>query len=284
MISLIAMDMDGTTLNSDLAISEKNKRAILTAQSSGIEVVIATGRNFIEAFDPVQKAGLDLTYICLNGAEVRDQAGKLLDVTHLFRNDVPKITSILESEMINYQLFIDKDIYTKDIEHIVGIYVQLAEASHQIPNVNQIRSEVMDRVQRGVIHQVDSFDPIMKKHAHEVYKVFGQSNHLAKLDQARVALQNLPNVAVSSSGAGNLEITSIDAQKGIALEKYAKGKGISMKNIMAIGDSYNDLSMMNRVGYPVAMGNAPADIKAVSKTVTETNERDGLALAIENIL
>jgi len=284
MIKLIALDMDGTILSPELTISEKNRQAILAAQSNGIEVVIATGRSFVEAFDPVQNAGLDLAYICLNGAEMRDQAGTLLDATHLFENDVPKITSILDSEAIDYQIFIGDDMYTKSIEGIVDIFVQLAEAAHQIPPVDKIRAEVIDRVKQGVIHQVDSFEPIIKKHSNEIYKVFGSSSNDLKLDQARESLKMLPDIAVSSSGAGNLEITSINAQKGIAVEKYAKSKGISMENVMVIGDSYNDVSMMERAGHPVAMGNAVADIKAICKTVTATNEHDGVGLAIEAIL
>src|SRR5690625_1081459 len=128
MIKLIAIDMDGTILCPQLTIREKTKQAILAAQSAGIEVVIATGRSYVEAFDPVDEAGLDLDYICLNGAEVRDRSGKLLDATHLAKDDVPKITSILDSETIDYQLFIGKDMYTKNIEGIVDIFVQLAEA------------------------------------------------------------------------------------------------------------------------------------------------------------
>lgn len=284
MIKLIAIDMDGTILSPELTISENSRQAILEAQANGIEVVIATGRSFVEAFDPVKTAGLNLPFICLNGAEIRDQSGQLLDATHLYENDIPKITSILESENIDYQLFVGEDMYTRDTEQIIDIFIQLAEAAHHTPPIETIRKEVRDRVQQGAILQVDSFAPILKKHANEIYKVFGSSASLEKLDRAREALKKLPNIAVSSSGAGNLEITSIHAQKGIALEKYARSKGIAMENVMAIGDSYNDLSMMKRVGHPVAMGNAPADIKEICKTVTATNEHNGVGLAIEAIL
>ena len=76
----------------------------------------------------------------------------------------------------------------------------------------------------------------------------------------------------------------MNAQKGIAVEQYAKSKGISMDNVMVIGDNYNDLSMMERAGRSVAMGNAPAEIKAACTTVTTSNEHDGVGLAIEAIL
>lgn len=284
MIRLIAIDMDGTILSPDHSISTKNKQAILAAQSNGIEVVIATGRSFSEAIGPVRSAGLNLPYICLNGAEVRDESGELISATHIVENDIQKIISILETHTIDYQLFIDTLIYTKSIKDQIDTFVQLAEAANQIPAVDEIRKEVMDRVERGFVIQLDSYDQIINQRGSEIYKVFGTSFNRLNLDNARKALQLLPGLAISSSGAGNLEITNKNAQKGIAVEQYAKSKGTTMENVMVIGDSYNDISMMERAGRSVAMGNAPAEIKAECTEVTTTNEHDGVGLAIEAIL
>ncbi len=276
--------MDGTILSPDHSISTKNKQAILAAQSNGIEVVIATGRSFSEAIGPVRSAGLNLPYICLNGAEVRDESGELISATHIVENDIQKIISILETHTIDYQLFIDTLIYTKSIKDQIDTFVQLAEAANQIPAVDEIRKEVMDRVERGFVIQLDSYDQIINQRGSEIYKVFGTSFNRLNLDNARKALQLLPGLAISSSGAGNLEITNKNAQKGIAVEQYAKSKGTTMENVMVIGDSYNDISMMERAGRSVAMGNAPAEIKAECTEVTTTNEHDGVGLAIEAIL
>ena len=284
MIRLIAIDMDGTILSPDHTISTKNNQAILAAQSNGIEVVIATGRGFSEAYGPISDSGLNLSYICLNGAEIRDAFGNLISATHIVENNITKITSILDTHTIAYQLFIDKLIYINSIEDQIDTFIQLAEAANQIPAVDKIRQEVMDRVEQGYILQVNSYDELINQRGSEIYKVFGTSYNRANLDKARKALQLLPGLAISSSGAGNLEITDINAQKGIAVEKYAKSKGIAMANVMVIGDSYNDLSMMERAGRSVAMGNAPAEIKAACTEITTTNEHDGVGLAIQAIL
>ena len=276
--------MDGTILSPDHSISAKNKQAILNAQSQGIEVLIATGRSFSEAIEPIRGEGINLPYICLNGAEVRDASGELISATHLEKNDIDKITSILDAETIDYQLFIDTIVYTKDVESPLNAFIQLARAAGQTPPVDEIRKEVMDQVERGSLIQLDSFDGLINERGSEIYKVFGTSYNRQDLDNARAALQMIPGLAVSSSGAGNLEITNINAQKGIAVEKYAKSKGISMDHVMAIGDNYNDLSMMELAGRSVAMGNAPADIKAACTHVTESNANDGVGLAIEAIL
>jgi len=284
MIRLIAIDMDGTILSPDHSISTRNKQAILAAQLNGIEVVIATGRGFSEAYGPVRDSGLNLSYICLNGAEIRDAFGELISATHIVENDITKITSILDTHTIDYQLYIDTLIYINSIEDQIDTFIQLAEAANQIPVVDKIRQEVMDRVEQGYIRQVDSYKELINQRGSEIYKVFGTSFNRLNLDKARKALQLLPGLAISSSGAGNLEITDINAQKGIAVETYAKSKGISMENVMVIGDSYNDLSMMVRAGRAVAMGNAPAAIKAACTEITTTNEHDGVGLAIEAIL
>ena len=234
--------------------------------------------------DHLTDEGLKLAYICLNGAEVRDESGTLLTAIHLSESDIGKITSILDAETIDTQLFIDDVVYINRIQDQIDTFVQLAEAANQIPPIDIIREEVMDRVEKGVIHVVSSFDNLIKQRGNEIYKIFGSSFNRTNLDNARKALESLPGIAVSSSGAGNLEITNVNAQKGIALEWYAKSKGISMDNVMVIGDNYNDLSMMERAGRSVAMGNAPDEIKAVCTTVTTTNEHDGVGRAIEAIL
>ena len=135
-----------------------------------------------------------------------------------------------------------------------------------------------------MLRKLPSFDHIIEQHGKEIFKIFGSSFNKVHLDNARKKLELLPGLAISSSGAGNLEITNINAQKGIAVEKYAKTKGISMKEVMVIGDNYNDLSMMKVAGYSVAMGNAPAEIQAACTTVTTTNEFDGVGMAIESAL
>src|SRR5690625_4630355 len=233
MIRLIAIDMDGTLLNPNLVVSERNRQAILQAQASGIEVVIATGRGFIEAKDPVMQVQLDLSYICLNGADVRDQEVNDLSSTYLLEKDVPLITSILKQEGIDQQIFIGNHVYTKSAEEFVDLYTQIMSEDGQIPPVDKIRSEVNKQVEQGYIRVVDSFDHIFTRYGTEVYKIFGSSLNRTSLDSARLALTKVAGISVSSSGAGNLEITNINAQKGIALEQYANNKGISMEQVMA---------------------------------------------------
>ena len=91
-------------------------------------------------------------------------------------------------------------------------------------------------------------------------------------------------VLLSSSSRGNLEITHSDAQKGIALETIANQLHIDLQDVMALGDNLNDVSMLERVGYPVAMDNAMPEVKAIAKLVTDTNEHSGVGKAIMKVL
>ena len=191
---------------------------------------------------------------------------------------------MLESEKIHHELFIDDHIYTVDVNKQIDMFIQLAESIGQSPNMEAIHEEVMERVRQGFIREVDSYNEIIERHQGEINKIFGTTDNMTNLSKARATLKELPGLAVTASGEGNIEINSIYAQKGIALEKYAISKGISMENVMAIGDSYNDLSMLSKVGRSVAMENAPPEIKAVCTHTTAINADDGVALAIEAIL
>lgn len=284
MIQLIAIDMDGTLLSPDHTISEINKQTILEAQAKGIEIVIATGRGYEEAYEPVHREGIDLSFICLNGAEVRDQVGNLIAATYLLAEDINQIISILEANDIDHQLFIDKTIYAKDIQDQIDTFMQLAHAAGQSPDVEDIRQEIEHRVARGVIQIVDTFDNLLHENSYELYKIFGSSFNRKNLDAARATLEQIPSLAVTSSGAGNIEITNINAQKGLALTAFAKAKNIPMDKVLVIGDNYNDLSMMERAGRSVAMGNAPDAIKAACDEVTETNEHHGVGRTIQKVL
>lgn len=115
-------------------------------------------------------------------------------------------------------------------------------------------------------------------------KILAFDSDLGKIDLVGQELAQSPNLAVSSSSRGNLEITHSDAQKGIALSTIAKQLGIDLKDVMALGDNLNDVSMLERVGYSVAMDNAAPEVKTVAKYVTDSNENSGVGKAIKKFL
>lgn len=284
MIKLIATDMDGTLLNAAHEISQENQEAIKFAQEHGITVVIATGRAFYEANTPVAETDLKVPYICLNGAEVRDEAFNIMSTSHLNHSLVSKITSTLKEKDIYYQVYTNRGIYTENPQRDLEIYIDIAERAGQKADVEKIENSIQKRIDNGTLKIVDNYDKIEDIPGELIMKILAFDSDLGKIDLVGQELAQSPNLAVSSSSRGNLEITHSDAQKGIALSTIAKQLGIDLKDVMALGDNLNDVSMLERVGYSVAMDNAAPEVKTVAKYVTDSNENSGVGKAIKKFL
>ncbi|MGW9986028.1 Cof-type HAD-IIB family hydrolase [Staphylococcus cohnii] len=284
MINLIATDMDGTLLNAAHEISEDNIQAIKYAQSQGITVVIATGRAFYEANAPINQTDLKVPYICLNGAEVRDETFNIMSTSNLNRKLINRITEELNKENIFYQVYTNLGIYTENPLRDLEIYIDIAQRAGQEADVEKIKSGIQKRIDNGTLKVVDNYDKIQDTPGEIVMKILAFDSDLEKIDRVSETLAKSESLAVSSSSRGNIEITHSDAQKGIALNTIAERLNIDMKNVMAIGDNMNDVSMLERVGYSVAMENAAPEVKAIAKYETDSNEQSGVGKAIMKLL
>ena len=284
MIKLIATDMDGTLLNAAHEISQENVDAIKFAQSQGITVAIATGRAFYEANTPVAEADLSVPYICLNGAEVRDESFNIMNTSNLNHELVERIKSILDKDDVYYQIYTNRGIYTEDPTRDLDIYLDIAKQAGQEADVEKIKQGIQKRIDNGTLKVVNSYEEIEDIPGELIMKVLAFNPDLEKINAIGAELSAIPSLAISSSSRGNLEITHSDAQKGIALESIANQLNIDLKDVMALGDNLNDVSMLERVGYPVAVENAMPEVKAVAKYVTDTNENSGVGKAIMKLL
>lgn len=278
MIKCIAIDMDGTLLNEEHQITKENVQAVKKAQEAGIEVVIATGRSYPEAITLLRDAGIICSVICVNGAEVRSVKGEITDFHPLNKEAAKQTLDLLEKNDMYIEFFTSEGIFTCDIERGYSMFRKaLLEAEKE-----NMEEHLQERV--NYIHNVDSFDLIFQNKDHHIYKLLAFSLDLDQIKEAGKQLEKIEEIAVSSSGKENLEINGISAQKGIALEAFTKEKGISLMDTMAIGDNYNDLSMFQRVGRAVAMGNADGTVKGQCHLVTLTNNESGVAKAINDVI
>ncbi|REH97901.1 Cof-type HAD-IIB family hydrolase [Staphylococcus felis] len=284
MVKLIATDMDGTLLNAAHEVSDENIKAIQYAQSQGVTVVIATGRAFYEAQDPIAPTGLKVPYICLNGAEVRDESFDIVHTSSLNHELYQRIRQELDRHHIYYQVYTNMGIYTEDPERDLAIYIDIAERSGQKADVEKIRKHIQHRIDIGTLKIVENYDHIEDIPGELIMKVLAFDTDLEKIERVKARLSEKSNLEVSSSSRGNIEITHADAQKGTAVASIAEKLGISLEDTMAIGDNLNDKSMLERVGYPVAMANAIPELKEHAKFVTDTNENSGVAKAIYKVL
>ncbi|REI30548.1 Cof-type HAD-IIB family hydrolase [Staphylococcus felis] len=284
MVKLIATDMDGTLLNAAHEVSDENIKAIQYAQSQGVTVVIATGRAFYEAQAPIAPTGLKVPYICLNGAEVRDESFDIVHTSSLNHELYQRIRQELDRHHIYYQVYTNMGIYTEDPERDLAIYIDIAERSGQKADVEKIRKHIQHRIDIGTLKIVENYDHIEDIPGELIMKVLAFDTDLEKIERVKARLSEKSNLEVSSSSRGNIEITHADAQKGTAVASIAEKLGISLEDTMAIGDNLNDKSMLERVGYPVAMANAIPELKEHAKFVTDTNENSGVAKAIYKVL
>jgi Cof subfamily protein (haloacid dehalogenase superfamily) len=284
MIKCIASDMDGTLLNSYQQVSQENKEAILKAQSQGIEVVIATGRSYQEVRFVLDEADLQCPAICVNGAEVRSKEGEILSATPIEKHVAKKAAEKLMEKDIYFEVYTNKGTYSLDPNKAVAIIVDIVVSANPDVKPEDVVKRAEERTRHGLVHQVESYDVLFNDETHQIYKLFGFALDSDRREAAENALEELTDLAVSSSGHNNLEITHCNAQKGIALETFVKSKGIDITETMAMGDSFNDISMLERVGRAVAMGNADYEIKTLCDVITATNDEHGVAQAILEVL
>lgn len=284
MIKCIAIDMDGTLLNMHEKVSEANKSAIEHAQAQGVEVVIATGRSHLEAKHALHEAGLQCPIISINGAVVWNEVGEMVASNPMDREEVKRARAIFDEAGIYYEVYTNEGTYTLDKENSIKTIVDLLISAFPDVAPSYLERRAEERFDLGLVHEVASYDELLNKDNVDCLKMLVFSGDHELLAGIGEELKQQTSLTVSSSGKENLEITSNNAQKGIALESFVAKRGIDLDETMAIGDSYNDLSMFERVGKSVAMGNANKEIQDFCKEVTLTNHLDGVAHAIEKAL
>ena len=279
-MSFIAIDLDGTLLNEQNEISEENIKAIQFAQDRGFEVVISTGRAYFDVQTICKKAGIVPLIIGTNGATIHSKDGKVLSSITISKVRVESILKWLDEQDYYYEVFTNKAIYTlkKRREHFYQEIQSLKEA-----DLDTDRKEVVAAAER----QFEQFGYVLVENYHEIlkqeeeyYNILACSFDQKKLAEAWNQFKRFDELMVFSSADHNIEITSKSASKGNALEKLAYMMNGSLEYSMAIGDSNNDLSMFQKVGHSVAMGNAKDVIKAVCTTTTLKNDENGVAYAI----
>ncbi|MGG1629289.1 Cof-type HAD-IIB family hydrolase [Rossellomorea sp. NRS-1567] len=284
MITCIATDMDGTLLNENQEISEANKQAILDAQRQGIEVIVATGRSYEEARFVIKDAGISCDIICANGAEVRNKKGEVVYQAGIESALAKEIAAALNKTGIYFEVYTDQGTYTENYEMGIELIVDIFKTANPDVSEEQVRQAAKERFEKGHIKLVDDYGVLFEDSSQLVYKFLVFSFDEKQLTEANEKLKKITGIAISSSGRENIEVNSLQAQKGVALEKLLNDKGLSAEHAMAMGDNLNDLSMMKAVGRPVAMGNALAQVKEFCPFITATNREDGVAKAIQEAL
>lgn len=264
MIQLIALDLDGTLLDPEGQITAPVKAAIAQARAGGVRVVLATGRSGQEAADFIQQAGCDSLAVCLGGAVLLD-AGRQ---EQLRRWDMPR------------------DSGRRALELCLGRGIELMIfAGEQILLDPFSKRSQLTTFPSPVFHRaaVVTGDPLgyLEEHQLPLTKLHGDLNPAA---YPLAELAALPGLELTRSNDHDFELVPQGVNKGRTLALLSMMYGVSLENCAAVGDSENDLAMLQAVGFPVAMGNAAPAVKEAAAFVTGTNAQDGVAGAIARIL
>ncbi|MDO4266376.1 MAG: Cof-type HAD-IIB family hydrolase [Eubacteriales bacterium] len=272
---LIAVDMDGTLLSPEGRIPPENAGAVRLAQKQGIRILICTGRSPRDAFLPMREAGICCEAFCFNGAVLCDADGTVLNGMPLSGEAV----RIAEEIAAAHGLFPDAMTEKEDLTTASrNMFSHLYEAEALLPTASigydALRKQFQFLEGKKIFESgrsIYKLSLISEKHR----------NGKLTLSEARKELLETGLFSVSSSADNNLEITAAGISKGSALSGYAAEHGILLAKTAAIGDSENDLSMMQLpLGRKIAMGNAAACIKAAADEISASNMEAGVAQAI----
>ncbi|HEY9060168.1 MAG TPA: Cof-type HAD-IIB family hydrolase [Pseudobacteroides sp.] len=271
MSKIIFIDLDGTLLDSGKKISKENKDAIKSAEEKGLKVIICTGKVFRSAKRFAHEAGISGPLISCNGAEIRDIATeKLLYSDFLRKEDCYKVIDICRKENIYFHAYINHDMFTEMDECPTPLYWR---ENTEVPEEYRVKIEV-----------VSDFKETLKNSSESVSKFLMVSHDPHQLIEVRRLLEEIDTINVMCSEHDNIEVVNKSVSKGTALvfvSEFEKYKGYET---VAMGDSENDLSMLLKSQYKVAMGNANEALKNIADFVSVTNDENGVAKAIDNIL
>lgn len=285
MIKLLALDLDGTTLNSSGEVTGANRSAVRAAEERGVLVTIATGRRFRDA----QPVGLDLE---LN-APLITHNGALLKYAASEETVSCSLLSTRDSlEIVRVGKDYGGDALVSTDPHGSGTLLYDRVSVHNLPLKKYLRwSETLHggEVGRQGVEHVPRLEDIL--HEHEIVHISFSGGCDAMSAMLSVLNRELGNtVTILPTIYPHLDFTLIDilppdASKGHGVAKLAEINSFLPENIMAIGDNFNDLEMLDYAGTAVVMGNAdPQLLERDEFYTTLSNDESGVAAAIERFI
>ncbi len=271
-IKIIALDLDGTLLDSEKRLSEENRLALEKAAAKGIEIVPTTGRIYAIIPEVVRQLPFIHYAITVNGAEVYDvKNDRVIAKSELSWQKAVEIMEYLDGFDVVYDCYQNGGGYmTKAHLEKVGDYL-----------TSDYFKEIYAKTRIPV--------PELKTYLRELGQGVQKLQFCTK-DQALRAflLENLKTrfdgVVISTALPYNGEVNDKNGHKGGAIAKLCDYLGCTMENVMTFGDGLNDITMLQMAGLSVAMENADPEVKAAAKYVTGTNDESGVAQAIHRFI
>lgn len=268
-IRIIALDLDGTLLNANKELTERNYRALEAAAARGIEIVPTTGR-FYDAMPQVIRDLPFVNYaITINGAQVAHvRTGDVLYRAEIPWQQAVEIMSVLDTLPVVYDCFMDNAAFmTAALKERID---ECTDDPHYRKMVRELRQSVPE------------LKAFITKRGQDVQKSQFFTMDMALRQRMLNELpRRFPGTITTAALLHNVEINHERANKGAAVLALAEHLGCGAENVMAFGDGLNDLSMIRAAGTGVVMANAFDEVKRYADYITDDCDHDGVAAAIE---
>ncbi len=273
-IRLLAVDIDGTLLNSQFRISDRDIDALRYAHGSGIEVILVTGRRHTFALPMAAQLAFDLWLISSNGAVTRSSRGES------FHRDLLPVETCRQL-CLAMREFRGNMVVTFDKE---------SKGALVLERMDELTQSIQKWLEKN-IEYIEFVVPLENSLTTDpVQAMF--CGPMARMSEALTALEASPlkeRVTILRTEYPLRDLMIVDVlnrgcSKGHAVERWAVHRGIAREQVMAIGDNHNDVEMLAFAGYPFIMGNACEELKARGWPVTLTSDECGVAAAIGQVL
>jgi Cof subfamily protein (haloacid dehalogenase superfamily) len=261
-IKLVVSDVDGTLLTHDKVLTDGAKAAVRRLHGAGIGFTIVSSRPTIGMGFLIEPLSITLPVGAFNGSSIVDAALKPVEQHLIGANVAQRSLDVLEAFGVDIWLFSNERWYARNTD---GEYVPLERRAIKAdPTI------------------IDDFTP----HLAEACKIVGASSDPALLQRCEAAMREAIGTQATAvrSQSYYLDVTPPDRDKGTFVDAMIRRLGISSVEVATIGDMENDLPMFARSGVSFAMGNAADSIKRHATHVTDSNEHDGFARAVETVL
>lgn len=265
-VKMIAMDMDGTMLNSAGKITRRTLDALRKAMDRGIIVAVDSGRYPENALCEVTRAGLPLPVIGTNGAKCITAEGKKLTLHPITESAVAQVRGMLDAADCHYYMYGDDFLASSDS----------GDAHHSEVGMGE---EITARFGFTFLHGRDEMKYAEGKPVLKFY-IWGHPD----LSGFAGTLSRLRGISLTRSAPTNMEISPAGVDKATGLEELAGMYGISLQDVMTFGDQDNDLPMLLRAGYGYAMANGDPEVISKVRYTARSNDEDGIARAVEEML
>ncbi|MDR0979303.1 MAG: Cof-type HAD-IIB family hydrolase [Lachnospiraceae bacterium] len=289
MYKLIVTDLDGTLLNSHGEVSKTNIDTIKLAISKGVEVILASGRPVEAMRNYALEIGASKYIISGNGAIIYNlEKNKIVYKKQIKKTRVEQIAKACEENSIFYCVYTKDKILTKSLDYsLLFFYAENTRKPQEkqtrievIPNLLEyIREHSNEEYFKISIFDKDRsvFGSIMRKLKKvknvDILQVEHMSTKLVKLEDKEIKLEYFYT-----------EITAKNINKWTALKFLLRRFRIRKKNVIAIGDNFNDKEMLEKCGMGVVMGNSTPNMRMIGKLLTSSNDDDGVAKAVKKLV